>query len=78
VPLSYANAGDIIIVYENFGMPQITSNGISESKLGALPHGFTPTKSEYQTGTAGVGYLYIAPDWMQAASNIEQQADWAN
>ena len=79
VPSSYSGAGDIIIVYENSGTPgSITSNGISESKLGALPYGFTPSEGEFQSASERVGYLYIAPGWVHVASNVEQQADWAD
>jgi spherulation-specific family 4 protein len=79
VPESYENAGDIIIAYENSGIPShVESNGISESKLGALVHGQEPSEGEYKDLTDNVGYAYVAPDWMHAASTIEDQADWAD
>jgi hypothetical protein len=79
VPEFYEDAGDIIIVYENSGSPSdVDSNGISESKLGALPYGHEPSESEYKELADSVGYLYVAPGWMQVASNIEDQADWAD
>ena len=79
VPESYEDAGDIIIVYENSGSPSdVESNGISESKLGALPYGHEPSESEYEELSDSVGYLYISPDWMSVASNVDDQADWAD
>ncbi|HEX2557746.1 MAG TPA: spherulation-specific family 4 protein, partial [Nitrososphaera sp.] len=79
VPLSYANAGDVIIVYENAGLPSdVTSNGISESKLGVLSHGGNPSKSDFQSASNDVNYVYAAPDWMNVASNVDDQANWAN
>jgi hypothetical protein len=79
VPESYEDAGDIIIVYENYGvLSDVDSNDISESKLGALPHGEEPSESEYKELTDSVGYAYVSPDWMHAASTIEDQADWAD
>jgi hypothetical protein len=79
VPESFEDAGDVIIVYENSGSPSgVESNGISESKLGALPYGGEPSESEYEEMTDDVGYAYMAPDWMQVASNVDDQADWAN
>lgn len=79
VPGSYEDAADIIIVYENYGVPSgVTSNGISESMLGALPHGEEASESEYEELSDGVGYLYVSPDWLNLASTIEEQADWAD
>jgi len=79
VPSSYADAGDIIIVHENAWLPSgITSNGISESKLGVLSHGGIPSKSDFQKATDDVKYVYSAPDWLHVASNILDQANWAN
>jgi len=79
VPESYEDAGDIIIAFENSYIPSgVESNGISESKLGALPYGQNPSESEYKELSDDVGYLYIPPDWMHVASNVEDQADWAD
>lgn len=79
VPSSYENAGDVIVAYENAGLPShVTSNGISESKLGVLSHGGNPSKSDFQGATDDVKYVYAAPDWLHAASNIADQANWAN
>jgi hypothetical protein len=62
-------------VYENSGSPSgVESNGISESKLGVLPYGGEPSESEYEEMTDDVGYVYMAPDWMQVASNVDDQA----
>lgn len=78
VPASYANAGDIIVAYENGYIPsQVSSNGISPSKLGALIHGVTPSRDQYEGLLNQVGYLYLAPDWSHAAPNIVDQASWA-
>ena len=79
VPESYEDAGDIIIVYENSGVPSsVDSNGISESKLGALPYGGNPSEGEFKELSDEVGYLYVSPGWMNVASNIDDQADWAD
>lgn len=79
VPESYEDIADVIVVYENYGMPSsVESNGIRESKLGALPHGQEPSKGEFKELTDSVGYLYVSPDWMNVASNVENQADWAD
>jgi hypothetical protein len=79
VPESYEDAGDIIIVYENYDIPSdVDSNGIGESKLAALPHGQEPSESEFKELTDSVGYVYVSPDWMHVASSIEDQADWAD
>jgi len=79
VPLSYEDAGDVIIVHENAGLPSdVTSNGISESKLGVLSHGGNPSKSDFQNASDDVKYVYGAPDWLHVASNIEDQANWAD
>jgi spherulation-specific family 4 protein len=79
VPNSYEDAADIIIVHEGSGLPSsVTSNGIAESKLGVLSHGGNPSESEFKDATSDVKYVYGAPDWMHVASNIEDQADWAN
>jgi hypothetical protein len=79
VPESYEDAADIIVVYENFGLPSsVDSNGISESKLAALPHGGEPSESKFKELSDEVGYLYVSADWGHVASNIEDQADWAD
>jgi hypothetical protein len=79
VPESYEDAGDIIVAYENFGVPSsVDSNGIRESKLAALPHGQEPSESEFKQLTDSVGYLYVSPEWLDVASSIEDQAEWAN
>ena len=79
VPESYSEAADIIIVYENHGVPSgITSNGITESMLGALPYGLDASESEFSELSDEVGYLYVSPDWMEVASSLGEQADWAD
>lgn len=79
VPESYEDVADIIIVYENYGIPSgVTSNGISESKLGALPHGVDASEAAFKELSDEVGYLYVSPDWMSIASTIYDQADWAD
>jgi hypothetical protein len=79
VPESYEDVADIIVVYENSFIPsEVDSNGISESKLAALPYGNDPSESEFKEFADSVGYVYVSPDWMNAASNIEDQADWAD
>jgi hypothetical protein len=79
VPESYEKAADIIIVYENQGIPsRINSNGISESKLGVLPYGASPSESEFDELSDDVGYLYVSPDWTSISPMIEDQADWAD
>lgn len=79
VPESYEDFGDIIIVNENTGLPSsIDSNGIRESHLGVLSHSGTPSEGEFKDITDEVNYVYGAPDWMSAASNIADQADWAD
>lgn len=79
VPESYADVADIVIVYENHGIPSgVDSNGISESKLGALPYGFDASEAEYDELSDEVGYLYVSPSWMDVASSVEEQADWAD
>lgn len=79
VPESYEEAADIIIAYEDYGIPSgITSNGISEDMLGALPHGVDASEAEFKELTDEVGYLYVSPDWMIVASSIDDQADWAD
>lgn len=79
VPESYEDAGDIIIVYENYGVPSdVNSNGISESKLGALSYGGEPSEEEYKELTDSVEYIYVSPGWMFVASTIEDQANWAD
>lgn len=79
VPESYGDIADIIVVYENFGVPSsVESNGIGESKLAALPHGLIPSEGEFKQLSDSVGYLYVSPGWLGAASNIEDQADWAD
>jgi hypothetical protein len=79
VPESYEKAADVIIVYENQDIPSsITSNGISESKLGVLPYGASPSQSEFDELSDDVGYLYVSPDWTSISPMIEDQADWAD
>jgi hypothetical protein len=79
VPESYAEAADIIIVYENHGVPSgVTSNGISEGMLGALPYGLDASEEEFNELSDEVGYLYVSPDWMMVASSLGEQADWAD
>jgi len=79
VPSSYGSAGDIIVAYENFGIPSdVSSNGIGESKLAALPHGLEPDEASFKEHRGSVGYLYVSPDWMHVASSIEDQANWAD
>jgi hypothetical protein len=79
VPESYEDAADIIIVYENYGVPSgVTSNGISESMLGALPYGVGASEAEYKELSDEVGYLYVSPDWINLAPTIGDQADWAS
>lgn len=79
VPESYEDIADIIIVNENAGLPSgVTSNGISESKLGVLSHSGTPSKGEFDNISDEVNYIYGSPDWLHAASNVEDQADWAD
>lgn len=79
VPESYGDIADIIVAYENFGVPSsVESNGIGESKLAALPHGLNPSEGEFKELTDSVGYLYVSPEWLNAASNIGDQADWAD
>jgi hypothetical protein len=79
VPESYDDVADIIMVYENHGVPSgVTSNGISESKLGALPYGVGISESEFDDLSDEVGYLYVSPDWLSLAPSIEDQADWAD
>ena len=79
VPESYEEAADIIIAYEDYGIPSgVNSNGISEDMLGALPHGVEASEAEFKELTDEVGYLYVSPDWMSVASSIDDQADWAD
>jgi hypothetical protein len=79
VPESYEDAGDIIVVYENSGIPSsVDSNGISEGKLAALPYGGEPSEGEFDELSDEVGYLYVSPGWMSVSSNVEDQADWAD
>jgi hypothetical protein len=79
VPKSYSSVADIIVAYENSGIPyKVESNGIKESQLAALVHGTEPGKSEFKDLSASVGYLYVSPDWMHVSSLIEHEADWAN
>jgi hypothetical protein len=79
VPESYEEAADIIIVYENQGIPSgVTPNGISESMLGALPYGVGASESEFKELSDEVGYLYVSPDWVSVAPSIEDQVDWAD
>lgn len=79
VPESYEAAGDIIVVYENYGVPSdVDSNGIGESKLAALPHWQEPSEGEFKELTDSVGYAYVSPDWVHVASSIEDQADWVD
>jgi hypothetical protein len=79
VPKSYEEAADIIIVYENYGIPSsVSSNGMSESMLGALPYGVDPSESEFKELSEQVGYLYVSPDWISVAPTIEDQIDWAD
>lgn len=79
VPSSYSSAGDIIVAYENAGLPShITSNGISRSNLGVLSHGGDPSKSDFANANNEAKYVYGAPDWMHVASNIVDQASWAS
>jgi hypothetical protein len=79
VPESYGDIADIIVVYENFGIPSsVESNGIEENKLAALPHGLEPSEGEFKQLTDSVGYLYVAPQWLTVASSVEKQADWAD
>ncbi|HKU49321.1 MAG TPA: spherulation-specific family 4 protein [Nitrososphaera sp.] len=80
VPDSYEDAADIIMVYENYGLPAtgIESNGISEEKLGAIGHGGEASEAAFETLSDEVGYLYASPDWMDVASTLEEQADWAD
>ena len=79
VPESYGDIADIIVAYENFDIPSsVESNGIGESKLAALPHGLEPSEGEFKQLTDSVGYLYVAPEWLNVASSIEEQADWAD
>jgi hypothetical protein len=77
VPASYAGAGDIIVAYENGYIPsQVSSNGITTSKLGALIHGVTPSRDQFENLLNQVGYVYMSPDWSHAAPNIVDQASW--
>lgn len=79
VPESYGDIADIIIVNENAGLPSgVSSNGISESKLGVLSHSSTPSEGEFKDISDEVNYIYGSPDWIHAAPNVEDQADWAD
>lgn len=47
VPESYGDIADIIVAYENFGIPSsVESNGIEEGKLAAHPHGLEPSEGD--------------------------------
>ena len=79
VPESYEDFADIVIVYENYGIPSdLDSNGIAEGKLGVLPHGIDVSEAEFKELSDGVGFLYASPDWLDAAANVEDQSDWAD
>lgn len=79
VAKSYKNLGDIIIVNENAGLPQkVDSSGISEGNLGVLSHSGISSEDEFRAITDQVDYVYDSPDWMSVASNVADQADWAN
>ena len=79
VPESYEKAADIIIVYENYGVPSgVTSNGISESMLGALPYGVSASESEFKELSDEVGYLYVSQDWVNVSPTLDEQAEWAD
>ena len=79
VPESYGDIADIIVAYENFGIPSsVESNGIEEGKLAALPYGLEPSEGEFKQLTDSVGYLYVSPEWLNVASSVEKQADWAD
>ena len=79
VPESYEDAADIIMAYEGYGIPsEISSNGISESSLGALVHGVEASEAEFKELSDEAGYLYVSPDWMNVAATVDDQADWAD
>ena len=75
VPQSYADAADVIIVYENGVIPSgIAANGIDASRLGVLVHDVPDSGTVFTNVHQQAKYIYSSLDWSQVAQDILQQA----
>lgn len=83
VPEGYIDTADIILVYENSGLPGDVSSGWmgdhNKNHFGVIPYGTSVSEGEYDNLHDQVGYVYVAPDasWMGVPGNLGDQADWA-
>lgn len=75
VPGEYADAADIVIVYENDAVPSgIETSGLPSSHVGVLVHGTDDSGSVFDAVKDSAGYVYTSPDWGSVAPDIVDQA----
>ncbi|MCI0560106.1 MAG: spherulation-specific family 4 protein [Nitrososphaera sp.] len=85
VPEEFVDTADLIMVYENAGIPDDVSQDWMEdydkNHFGAIPYGENADESSYKKLHEQVGFVYVAPDasWMSLKNDsIRNQVHWAD